>query len=682
MAEPRTSALIENNLQYLNSLTSAECLNEATRTELTRSLQFLNQRASSDEVQLTVFGEFNAGKSTFINALLGRDLLTTQWRPTTQVCVYLRYGQQFQIVATLPDGSTRDVPLQQAAEVLSEQGSLRHVTKVEVHAPDALLQQGLVIVDTPGINVDIDRHLKITEKALAEANACIFMMSARQPGAKTSLEYLRRLGDVVDRLFVVLNMCDLLDEDELQEAVEYLDLSLRQQCGISRPHVYTISSVRGTDGTGLGPGGPRFQAFQERLSKFMQAEKRIVIAREIAKLQRQVMADAAGIVEARRRLHEEDLARRFQHALPDSETLVRELSTEISRELTDGLSQLRSTIQGECDQACGQIRDGAENHINSATGKGELQDLVPKRIEEMCQSRLTALGTSFSEKQSTLFQRSIERIDSCFQGLFASVRGLEFQVALRDVTLYLYMLICGVLGIGIGYQVLRALWPLSALLGVAGLVLGCLAYCIRMAIQNSIQYQLRSPVLPDLASWSQSVARGTSTDLYRRETGQLVKETAGRTGAYGTYSLITYGDPTALIAAPIITGVLAIGRALWDWAFGPSLEERKQEMRERVRPQITSVISATQRNVRSCLDEFESALPRYCLDRIGVLDRRYEGLLMRMVKRQRTQMARVRVRVDALRDIEKELAARQSGVQTYLEASARRLLELAQAADR
>lgn len=219
--------IIDDNFAYMQSLLQSEYFDADFQADLTHDLDSLIKQARSDELRLAIFGEFSTGKSTFINSLLGQDILTAQRRPTTQVCIYIRYGSELTITATMPDASKQLVPLELAADFISEQGSMKQTTRVDITAPCETLSGGLVIVDTPGINVDIDRHVAITEQALREANACIFMMKATQPGSRTSVDYLRRISSCVDKFFLVLNMCDLLEENELSEALDYLRSILR-----------------------------------------------------------------------------------------------------------------------------------------------------------------------------------------------------------------------------------------------------------------------------------------------------------------------------------------------------------------------------------------------------------------------------------------------------------------------
>jgi len=182
---------------------------------------------------LAVVGEFNSGKSTLVNALVGADLLPTAVTPTTAVMTELRRGEQEEGVVEYFDGGSDRLPpgpAQWRALVADEQSAAR-IKAVRLVHPAA--PAGLVILDTPGTN---DLSLLRTEalyQALPAADAVLFLMHACQPLKKTEVDFLREriLANDLTRLIFVINHMDQVDEDERDEVCDYVRVNLARIFG-------------------------------------------------------------------------------------------------------------------------------------------------------------------------------------------------------------------------------------------------------------------------------------------------------------------------------------------------------------------------------------------------------------------------------------------------------------------
>lgn len=134
-------------------------------------------------VRIAIVGEFNAGKSTFVNALLGMDVAPTGILPTTAVPHVLRYGPDPIARARLRAGGARTVPPERLKSLLAELGD-RAVTEVEVEVPFPYLQR-VEIVDTPGFNAPDPEHARIAMETLAPNSA---RLSANSPSSASGVD--------------------------------------------------------------------------------------------------------------------------------------------------------------------------------------------------------------------------------------------------------------------------------------------------------------------------------------------------------------------------------------------------------------------------------------------------------------------------------------------------------------
>ncbi len=165
---------------------------------------------------LVVVGEFNAGKTAFLNALLGERLLTEGVLPTTSQIQVLRYGDQ----------KREDVT---GDEVLV------------VHLPVEWLRE-INLVDTPGTNAIIQRHQEITEHFIPRSDLVLFVTSADRPFSESERLLLERIRTWGKKILIVVNKIDLIDDPaDRQRIVDFVAENGAQLLGVA-PRIFPVSA--------------------------------------------------------------------------------------------------------------------------------------------------------------------------------------------------------------------------------------------------------------------------------------------------------------------------------------------------------------------------------------------------------------------------------------------------------
>jgi len=182
-------------------------------------------KLESERFHLVVLGEFNHGKSTFVNALLGADILPTGITPTTASINHVVYAPQPTAQVVLLGGERKPLdPTQLKEWVTVAGGHASEVSYVELGFPSELLQNNVVLVDTPGVNDLNEQRAEVTYGYVPRADAVVFLLDAGQALKDSEREFLRSrvLEAARDRLIFVLGKMDMLSPDERTAVVDYV----------------------------------------------------------------------------------------------------------------------------------------------------------------------------------------------------------------------------------------------------------------------------------------------------------------------------------------------------------------------------------------------------------------------------------------------------------------------------
>ncbi|MCB9139820.1 MAG: dynamin family protein [Caldilineaceae bacterium] len=222
---------------------------------LKRSLQQLDEL-----FLLVVVGEFNAGKSAFINALLGERILAEGVTPTTADIHVLRYGETFSQQPVGDDYLLISAPVEWLREIS--------------------------LVDTPGANAVIQRHQEITEEFVPRSDLVLFVTSADRPFSESERSFLERIRRWGKKIVIIVNKFDLIDEaDDQQKILDFVGQNGRDLLG-AEPTVFPISARMALKAkqkareTGATPGGDfweesRFGPLENYILNVLDAGERV-----------------------------------------------------------------------------------------------------------------------------------------------------------------------------------------------------------------------------------------------------------------------------------------------------------------------------------------------------------------------------------------------------------------------
>jgi small GTP-binding protein len=179
---------------------------------------------------VVVIGEFNAGKSSFVNALLGDALLPMGITPTTEAIELIRYNE-------IPNRKP----------VMREDG-IREWAHPNTGAP------GVALVDTPGTGSVFQKHERTAKSFLHRSDLVIFIVSAKRAFAETERIYLELAKNYGKKIILVVNQIDLLQPKEQAEVRRFIERQVEELLDI-RPLLFMVSAKEALAMTGNGQSG-------------------------------------------------------------------------------------------------------------------------------------------------------------------------------------------------------------------------------------------------------------------------------------------------------------------------------------------------------------------------------------------------------------------------------------------
>ena len=443
-----------------------------------QTLQQLRQKISSDTFKIMVMGNFKNGKSTFINALLGQEILPAYAVPTTAIINEIKYGEKPKAVLhflnplpekmydgipekalthmrrfKMKDVPPIEMPVDEIEDFVVIPMGMEHkeaikqspFEKVELFWPLDLLKDGVEIVDSPGLNENPVRT-QVTMEYLSKADAIIFVFSALAMGSAGEIAYiddtLRKNGFGEQSLFCVVNRFDqLTSEREQQRLRKFSDNLLAPYT----KHIYYTSAYKGL--MGQMQSNPamleesKIPAVETALADYLANERgRIKLATPARELVRVIRQDALEtIIPQRRNALSTDLdvlKQRYSEAQPEIEKLRQQKDLITSRTeafIANLIPDIRRSAVNYFNNLPGQIRVWVEEYEPET----KVSALHPKRDAEALSDELVSFVQNKidSETREWLSGPFTNLVNDKVESLKDSLEGRleEFFVSLDQV---------------------------------------------------------------------------------------------------------------------------------------------------------------------------------------------------------------------------------------------------------
>ncbi len=234
------------NLELLESVAG-----KREAADLSEYLSDIKHKLLQNHFNLVVLGEFKRGKTTFLNAFLGSDILPTDILPLTSIVTLIRFGQEIRIEVNFINGDSKMIASDELLDYVTEAGNPGNEKKVKqvlLEHPSPYLKEGLILIDTPGVGSIYQNNTDETYNYLPKVDAAIFLLSSDQPISQSEIDFLKDIFRYSAKTFFVLNKIDYLSEKDRQKALEFSRKVLIERAGYTDVNIYPLSAKLALEG--------------------------------------------------------------------------------------------------------------------------------------------------------------------------------------------------------------------------------------------------------------------------------------------------------------------------------------------------------------------------------------------------------------------------------------------------
>ena len=174
-------------------------------------------------MEVAITGQFSSGKSTFLNALLSKNILPTGITPVTSKVNFINYGEEYKLKITYYSGAQEFAPIESIADFTDQrEHEMSDIKYLTLYAPMEILKD-ISFVDTPGLNSQSQSDTDITKKVLRDVGGIIWLTLIDNAGKMSEAEVLEEYMELFkDKSLCVLNQKDKFTDEQIETTTNYV----------------------------------------------------------------------------------------------------------------------------------------------------------------------------------------------------------------------------------------------------------------------------------------------------------------------------------------------------------------------------------------------------------------------------------------------------------------------------
>lgn len=445
---------IDSHIVFASTLMGKYDWEEATRHSLEKQLATIVEKQNDKKLNISVIGEFSTGKSSFINALVGYELLAVNViQGTTVAITIIEYSEDFSIILTDFSGKSSkkvyksiDSLRQQLHIYTTDAAYAKKINFVTVTLPSDILKNGYRIIDTPGTNSLELWHEEITRRAIRElSDLSIILTDATQPMPVTLMSFVdNTLGDSVKSCAFVANKIDRIREKERDGIIKFIEKKICQSFDIEEPIVLPFSAVALTNSFAKETVNIDSNSFLltanslEQLLSFTAKQRLRAQARKILHLVDDIYSTLDNNIKSIAAQYQQELQMLERSKQTDLKPFISSQISTRQKSFLSGAKDYKYKVESVCDSLASKAKTNIESKIEACDSldnlsnyiKGSLSDDIKKEG----QSIVSGTESKFGELRK-LFNRELKLFQKDFEKEFEKLKilSVKFNVKPKDV---------------------------------------------------------------------------------------------------------------------------------------------------------------------------------------------------------------------------------------------------------
>lgn len=441
---------IDSHIVFATTLMGKYDWEEATKHRLEKQVSAIVDKQNDNLLNISVIGEFSTGKSSFINALVGYELLAVNViQGTTVAITIIEYSEQFSI--TLTDFSGKSLKIvfksidslrQQLHIYTTDAAYAKKIDYVTVTLPSDILKNGYRIIDTPGTNSLELWHEEVTCRAIKElSDLSIILTDATQPMPATLVSFLdNTLGDSVESCAFVANKIDRIGEKERDGIIKFIGKKICQSFDIEDPMVLPFSSVALTncftkETVRIDSGSFLLTTSSlERLLSYTAKQRLRAQAQKILHLVDDIYSTLDNNIKSIAAQYQQELQMLERSRQTDFKPFISRQIYLRQKSFMAGAQDYKYKVESVCDSLASEAKNNIETKIQNCSTLDGLSNYIKgslsKDIKDEGQSIISGTEAQF-KKLRTLFNKELKQFQKEFEREFDKLKILSVKFNLK-----------------------------------------------------------------------------------------------------------------------------------------------------------------------------------------------------------------------------------------------------------
>jgi GTPase Era involved in 16S rRNA processing len=447
----------------------------AEKLKLTKSVELIDEvlkRIAERAFSVAIVGEFKRGKSTFINALLGKDILPSDILPCSATLNKVRYGItpsveiQFKEQDEHGNPKKEHVPIEKLTDYVTKLTPESEITaesikEAIVHYPVPYCQNNIEVIDTPGLNDD-QNMTEVTLSVLPQVDAAIMIILAQSPFSEFERDLLENklLTNDLGRVIFVVNIWDNYTPEQAERVLQnikariqkYVLVRAEEQFGIDseeyktyrqkigEPKVFGLYIKQALDAKQKGDDAllskSGFQEFEVALEKFLTQERGVILLQVPAN---RVIASAKEILstisiqENALEMKKEEFQAAYEKSVAEIAT-IRERQTKELKLIDGAAANVKLLVRPLIYNLPTELKKAAEEAIQSTliepkelNNKKALAKKLGTQVSKALQRTSDKLSQKIQDEVQKGIDEEVERLKDFAQSVEQALTNIQME---------------------------------------------------------------------------------------------------------------------------------------------------------------------------------------------------------------------------------------------------------------